>query len=109
MWPSVDTTALQTIQLSAFIGPRSNSDPAGPHSRSKLDKKQSHGTVPLRSQFKHDVVLTRVLDHLLPEIVIRPHFADRRAINLQRFDLLGEIGGVSVDVDYVANLQRSTG
>jgi hypothetical protein len=30
-------------------------------------------------------------------------------INLQRFDLLGEIGGVSVNVDYVANVQRGTG
>ena len=28
-------------------------------------------------------------------------------INLERFDPLGEIGGVSPDVDYIANSQRS--
>ena len=63
----------------------------------------------LGSHFEHDVTLARVLDHLQPKIVIRPYFGDRRMINLQRFDLLGEIGGMSVDVDYVANVQRGTG
>jgi hypothetical protein len=29
-------------------------------------------------------------------------------INLEGLDLLGEIGGVSADVDYIANAQRST-
>ena len=61
----------------------------------------------LGSHFEHDVMLARVLDHLQPKIVIRPYFGDRCMINLQRFDLLGEIGGVSVDVDYIANVQRS--
>jgi len=54
-------------------------------------------------------VFTRVFGHFQPEIVIWPNFADRRMINLQRFDLLGEIGGMSVDADYIANVQRSTG
>jgi hypothetical protein len=51
-------------------------------------------------------VLARVVDHLQPEIVIRPHFGDWRMINLQRSDLLGEIGGVSMDVDYVADVAK---
>ena len=55
--------------------------------------------VALRSQFKHSVVLARVLGHLQREIVIRRHFGDRRMVNFERFDPLGEIGGVSVDVD----------
>ena len=51
-------------------------------------------------------MFTRVLDDLQPKNGFRPHFGDRRMINLQRFDLLREIGGVSVDVDYVADVQR---
>jgi hypothetical protein len=31
-----------------------------------------------------------------------------RMINLEGLDLLGEIGGVSADVDYIANAQRNT-
>src|SRR5262245_7864836 len=63
----------------------------------------------LRSHFKHGVMFARVLCHLQPEIVIRPYFGDRRTVNFERFDPLGEIGGVSVDVDYVADAQRSIG
>jgi hypothetical protein len=79
-----------------------------PHSRSKSDKNT------LTRHWRYDrsldtVSCSHALNHLQPEIVIRPHFADRRTINLQRFDLLGEIGGMSVDVDYVANVQRGTG
>ena len=62
----------------------------------------------LRSHFKHDVVLARVLDHLQPEIVFCSHFSNWRVINLQGFNLLGEVGGVSPDVDYITNSQRST-
>jgi hypothetical protein len=29
-------------------------------------------------------------------------------INLEGFDLLSEIGGVSADMDYIANAQRNT-
>ena len=66
-------------------------------------------SIALRWHFKHGIVLTRVLDHLQPEIVVRSHFSDWRTINLQRFDLLSEIGGVPVDVDYIANTQHSAG
>jgi hypothetical protein len=50
-----------------------------------------------------------MLDHLQSEIVVRPDLGHWRMINLKGLDLLGEIGGVSVDVDYIANAQRSTG
>ena len=42
------------------------------------------------------------------EILVRCHFGDWCMINLQRFDPLGEIGGVSADMDYIANAQRGT-
>ena len=61
----------------------------------------------LRTHFEHDVVLARVLDHLQAEIVVRPHFSRRGMINLERLDLLAEIGGVPADVDHVANAQRT--
>ena len=54
-------------------------------------------------------MLARVLHDLQSEIVVRCHFGDWCMINLQRFDLLGEIGGMSADVDYIANAQRSNG
>jgi hypothetical protein len=57
----------------------------------------------LRSHFKYDVVLPRVLYHLQPEIVFWTYFGDRRMINLQGFDLLLEIGCVSPDPDDLAN------
>src|SRR5262249_8906922 len=41
-------------------------------------------------------------------IVVRPDLGHWRMINLEGLDLLGEIGGVSADVDYIANAQRST-
>ncbi|MGB8118304.1 MAG: hypothetical protein WCF56_06195, partial [Pseudolabrys sp.] len=47
-------------------------------------------------------VLTRVV-----EIVLRPHFGRRRMVYLERFNLLAEIGGVSADMDYIANPQRT--
>jgi hypothetical protein len=50
-----------------------------------------------------------MLDYLQPEIVVRPDLGHWRMINLEGLDLLGEIGGVSADVDYIANAQRSTG
>ncbi len=52
---------------------------------------------------EHDVVLARVLDHLYAEIVFRPHFGRWRMINLKGLDLLFEIGGVSANVDHIAN------
>jgi hypothetical protein len=61
----------------------------------------------LRSHFKYDVVLARVLYHFEPEIVFWSHFSDRRMIDFQGFDLLREIGCVSQDVDYIADAQRS--
>ena len=63
----------------------------------------------LRLNFKYDVVLARVLYHLQPEIVFCSHFSDGRVIDLQRFDLLREIGCVSPDVDYLAHAQRGAG
>src|SRR5215467_6565508 len=62
----------------------------------------------LRSHFVHDVVLARMLDHLQSEIVVRPDLGHWRMINLERFNPLSEIGGVSADVDYIANAQRRT-
>jgi hypothetical protein len=44
-----------------------------------------------------------------PKLVIRPDLGHGRIINLEGLDLLGEIGGVSTDVDYITNAQRSTG
>ena len=44
-------------------------------------------------------------DHLQAEIVIRPHFGRRRMIDLKGLALLAKIGGVSADVDYIANAQ----
>ena len=49
-----------------------------------------------------------MLDHLQSEIVVRPDLCHWRMINLEGIDLLDEIGGVSADVDYIANAQRST-
>src|SRR5262249_26196651 len=63
----------------------------------------------LRSHSVHDVVLARMLDHLQSEIVVRPDLGHWRMINLKGLDLLGEIGGVAVDVDSIANAHRSTG
>ena len=51
---------------------------------------------------------SRMLDHLQSEIVVRPDLCHWRMINLEGLDLLDEIGGVSTDVDYIANAQRST-
>jgi hypothetical protein len=56
----------------------------------------------LRPHFENEVVLTRVV-----EIVLRPHFGRRRMVYLERFNLLAEIGGVSADMDYIANPQRT--
>ena len=36
----------------------------------------------LRPHFENDVVLTRMVDHLEAEIIIRPHFEHRLTINL---------------------------
>src|SRR5579859_3691436 len=62
-----------------------------------------------RSHFKHDVMLARMRDHLQAEIILGSHFGDRRMIDLQGLDLLGEIGGVSPDVNHIADPRRSTG
>ena len=62
---------------------------------------------PLRMHLVHDVVLARVLNHLEPKIVVRPHFGGRSTINLKRLHLLSEVGGMSVDVNLIANTQRS--
>jgi len=63
----------------------------------------------LRPHFENHIMLARVLDHLESEIIVRCHFGDWCMIDLQRFYLLGDIGGVSADVDYIANAQRRTG
>jgi len=55
----------------------------------------------------HDVVLARVLNHLQAKIVARSHFGHRRMIYLEGLDPLAEIGGVSADVDHIANAQRT--
>jgi hypothetical protein len=47
-----------------------------------------------------------VLNYLEAEIIIRFHFSRWRMVNFERFDSLAEIGGVSANVDYVANAQR---
>jgi hypothetical protein len=65
-------------------------------------------TATLWPHFEDRVVFEHVLHHLYSEIIVRSHFGDWRAINLQRFDLLGEIGGMSADVDHIANAQRNT-
>jgi hypothetical protein len=64
-------------------------------------------SVALGPHFVHDVVLAHVPDHLQAEIVVRPHFGRRRVINLEGPNSLAEIGGVSADVDHVANAQRT--
>jgi hypothetical protein len=48
-------------------------------------------------------------DHLQSEIVLRSDFGNRRMIDLQGLNLLGEITGVSPDVNHIANAQRGTG
>ena len=64
-------------------------------------------SVTLLPHLIHDVMLARMLDHLEAEIVVRPHFGRRRMINLKGLDSLAEIGGVSADVDHIANAQRT--
>jgi hypothetical protein len=63
--------------------------------------------VTLRPHFVHDVVLAHVPDHLQAEIVIWPHLGRRCVINLEGPNPLAEIGGVSANVDHVANAQRT--
>jgi hypothetical protein len=70
-------------------------------------------SAPWSGQWRYDRTLytmscSRMLDHLQSEIVVRPDLCHWRMINLERLDLLDEIGGVSTDVDYIANAQRST-
>ena len=61
----------------------------------------------LRPYLEYDVVFAGVFDHFQSKIVFRPNFSCSRMFNLEGFNLLGEIGGMSADVDYIVNAQRS--
>jgi hypothetical protein len=50
-------------------------------------------------------VLACVLNYLQAEIFIRSHFGRWRMIDLKGLDPLAEIGGVSADVDHIADTQ----
>ena len=51
-------------------------------------------------------MLTHMPDHSKPKIIIGPYLGYRCMVDLERFNLLAQIGGVSPDVDRIANTQR---
>lgn len=47
-------------------------------------------------------MLTRVLNNLEAEFLVRPHFSYRCMIDLEGLDLLAKIGGMPADVNHIA-------
>jgi len=73
-----------------------------------LQLSRAGGSGALRPHLEYNIVFAGVFDHFQSEIVFRPNFSYVRMFNLEGFNLLGEIGGMSADVDHIANAQ-STG